>query len=258
MTAPDQRVPLAQREFNRARDYWRIACEFPTDKEEAYPRTAEDAGHAYANGFLNYLTRPTPGIYDGIITPPRHVLEYGCGGGSDTISWMKRGHHVTATDIVPENVTSTRNRAAEYAVAHVGENWFMPKVVLLTESSPLPFADATFDVVSSHGVVHHIVHPLPVLKEFHRVLRPGGRAYVMFYTEHLWATHVATINWLTMSKGLDPHEAFGWCTDGEGTPYSKHYTVLEATKLFQEARFQIVQFVETNKKEFRTFWLEAR
>lgn len=238
MSAPDQRVPLAQREFARAKDYWRIACEFPTDKEEAYPE------HAYANGFLV----PGAGL---------DVLEYGCGGGSDAISWMKRKHRVTATDIVPENVTATRERAAKYLLEHVTENLHAPTILLLTESSPLPFADASFDVVSSHGVVHHIVHPLPVLKEFHRVLRPGGRAYIMFYTEQLWAVHVATINFLTMARGLDPHEAFGWCTDGEGTPYSKHYTVLEATRLFQEARFRITQFVEYNKKEFRTFWLEA-
>ncbi|HWP84728.1 MAG TPA: class I SAM-dependent methyltransferase, partial [Terriglobia bacterium] len=38
----------------------------------------------------------------------------------------------------------------------------------------LPFADASFDGLICNNSFHYYREPLPVLKEFHRVLRPGG------------------------------------------------------------------------------------
>jgi SAM-dependent methyltransferase len=39
----------------------------------------------------------------------------------------------------------------------------------------LPFRDASFDLVFTLSVVPHTAHPLVVMREIHRVLRPGGR-----------------------------------------------------------------------------------
>ena len=39
----------------------------------------------------------------------------------------------------------------------------------------LPFADASFDVVNCRLVIEHVDFPAVVLKEFYRVLKPGGR-----------------------------------------------------------------------------------
>jgi ubiquinone/menaquinone biosynthesis C-methylase UbiE len=41
----------------------------------------------------------------------------------------------------------------------------------------LPFEDASFDGVSSYSLLHHLRHPAEALREFHRVLRPGGFLY---------------------------------------------------------------------------------
>ena len=48
-----------------------------------------------------------------------------------------------------------------------------PHVLGLGEA--LPFRDASFDFVFTLSVVPHTAHPLVVMREIHRVLKPGGR-----------------------------------------------------------------------------------
>jgi SAM-dependent methyltransferase len=45
----------------------------------------------------------------------------------------------------------------------------------------LAFADDTFDMVFSHGVLHHVPDIKQSQREIHRVLRPGGELVVMLY-----------------------------------------------------------------------------
>jgi ubiquinone/menaquinone biosynthesis C-methylase UbiE len=42
----------------------------------------------------------------------------------------------------------------------------------------LPFADASFDVVTAYAFLHHLEDYSKVLREAHRVLKPGGGMYV--------------------------------------------------------------------------------
>lgn len=44
------------------------------------------------------------------------------------------------------------------------------------DAHKLPFASGTFHVVYCRYVLEHVARPVEVLKEMHRVLRPGGRA----------------------------------------------------------------------------------
>ena len=45
----------------------------------------------------------------------------------------------------------------------------------------LPFADDSFDMVFSHGVLHHVPEIKQAQSEIHRVLRPGGELVIMVY-----------------------------------------------------------------------------
>src|SRR5687768_9283331 len=45
---------------------------------------------------------------------------------------------------------------------------------VVTGAERLPFADASFDLVFGHAVLHHIPDPAAAFAEFRRVLRPGG------------------------------------------------------------------------------------
>ena len=63
---------------------------------------------------------------------------------------------------------------------------------------PLPFEDASFDAIAAKDVLEHLDW-IPVLRELHRILRPGGRVAVMsphFTSPAVWVdpTHRAAFS----------------------------------------------------------------
>jgi len=58
-------------------------------------------------------------------------------------------------------------------------------------AAALPFADATFDVVTARHMLYHVPDVTAALKEFRRVLKPGGRFLAVTnsstYMAELWA-----------------------------------------------------------------------
>jgi SAM-dependent methyltransferase len=48
----------------------------------------------------------------------------------------------------------------------------------LMEPDLLPFEDASFDSALMDNVLEHLAEPTALLRELHRVLRPGGRALI--------------------------------------------------------------------------------
>jgi SAM-dependent methyltransferase len=218
---------------DRIRAAWHRAASYPANKEGVY------ADHAKVQDFdLHRNAR---------------VLEYGCGGGSDAMSYLRRECTVWYADIVPENVAAARRRIEQAGLARTsaGQRAYG---LILHESAKVPLPAAYFDVVNAHGVLHHIEDPGPVLSEFRRVLRPSGLLYAMLYTEQLRAKLDAEVRDLMG----DPHrlgeaEAFGWATDGQGVPYARAYTEEEGWALLEAAGFQVVDVMLYNGGDFRTF-----
>ncbi len=102
----------------------------------------------------------------------QRLLEVGCGIGVDSIQLAKRGYQVTAVDLT-ENALSVAERFA----AHRG----VTIDFRLGNAEGLDFPDQSFDAVYSFGVLHHTPDVGRSVAEVHRVLRPGGTAYVMLY-----------------------------------------------------------------------------
>jgi ubiquinone/menaquinone biosynthesis C-methylase UbiE len=101
------------------------------------------------------------------------VLEIGCGTGSDLLQFAKQGALATGVDLTTKHVELARRRVGDLAVVYEADARY------------LPFEDASFDYVYSHGVLHHSDEPEQIVREMFRVLRPGGRINVHVYA--LWS-----------------------------------------------------------------------
>jgi ubiquinone/menaquinone biosynthesis C-methylase UbiE len=112
------------------------------------------------------------------------VLDVGCGQGIDLCEYALCDADVTGIDLTPRHVELAQNHLAELLLAGT---------VLLGDAERLPFGDATFDRVSSNGVLHHTPDMPAALAEMHRVLRPGGRTTVIVYnrdSSHFWVQQI--------------------------------------------------------------------
>jgi SAM-dependent methyltransferase len=102
----------------------------------------------------------------------KDVLEVGCGIATDGINLARSGAHYVGVDPSPEALTLARRRfELERAEGQFAQ----------ASAEELPFDSESFDLVFSHGVIHHLHDTEGAVREFHRVLRPGGTALVMVY-----------------------------------------------------------------------------
>jgi SAM-dependent methyltransferase len=83
---------------------------------------------------------------------------------------LARGCRVTGVDINEHGVRNARALAEARGVAD------RVRFEAVDASQPLPFPDGRFDVVVSNDAMCHIRERSAVLHDWHRVLRPGGRA----------------------------------------------------------------------------------
>jgi len=102
-----------------------------------------------------------------------HVLDLGCGAGTDTLvaaQMVGPEGSVTGIDMTPEMLAKARAAADELGLGNI--------TLVEGEAERLPFADGSFDVVISNGVIDLIPDKEAVFSELYRVLRPGGRLQV--------------------------------------------------------------------------------
>jgi ubiquinone/menaquinone biosynthesis C-methylase UbiE len=105
------------------------------------------------------LGRP-PGRY------PR-APEIGARTGYFTINLLRQGviEHATATDI---------SGGMLRRLAATADDLDLPVETARADAEHLPFDDGSFDLVFGHAVLHHVPDLPAALREFRRVLAPGG------------------------------------------------------------------------------------
>ncbi len=103
----------------------------------------------------------------------REVLEIGLGEGAESEQLIRRGALWSGLDLTPESVDRVRARLSLRDLPH--------REVRQGSVLRIPWPDDSFDIVFSHGVLHHVPEIGRAQSEIHRVLRPGGRLVVMLY-----------------------------------------------------------------------------
>lgn len=111
----------------------------------------------------------------------KRMLEVGVGAGSDFLQFVRAGAKANGIDLTQEGVENVRNRLAVYGLA--------AESLQVANAEKIPFADDSFDLVYSWGVIHHSSDPLAAFREIIRVTKPGGTVKVMVYNlnaVHTW------------------------------------------------------------------------
>lgn len=103
----------------------------------------------------------------------KRVLELGTGHGTESARLIDAGADYVGADFTGESLARLKRRFELHGQRPVG-------LVRMT-GERLGFADASFDLIFSHGVIHHSPNTEAIVAEFRRVLRPGGKAVVMLY-----------------------------------------------------------------------------
>ena len=95
------------------------------------------------------------------------VVDVGCGSGYSLPKLAQRFHpqDLVGVDIDPEMLEAARQEAARAGVS---------VRLLEASSSRMPLPDASADLLFCHQTFHHLVDQEAALKEFFRVLKPGG------------------------------------------------------------------------------------
>ena len=105
------------------------------------------------------------------LRPGDAVLDVGCGSGLDALLAARAigaAGRVSGVDMTPEVVQLARGAARRVGARNV--------TLDVGVAERLPYPDGSFDVVLSNNVVNNCaVDKLAVLREMHRVLKPGGR-----------------------------------------------------------------------------------
>ena len=196
---------------------------------------------------------------DAIDFKDKRVLEIGLGQGADSEQIVRRGAVYSGVDLTEESVNRVKIRFEIKALSF--------ETVKQGSVLSLPFPDSSFDIVFSHGVLHHVPEIKRASAEIARVIRPGGELIAMLYAkrsvnyllsisvfrraallgiymaranpdgiagQHLTNAKAAGIlNYLKLDNFIHKN------TDGPDNPYSKVYSLKDVEKDFPD--FELVR-----------------
>ena len=89
-----------------------------------------------------------------------HALEVGCGGGELLLRVAARCRVAVGLDLSREGLAVARRKAGLR--------------VLMARAEELPMASGSFDALLAQHLIEHLPDPVAALREWRRVLRPGG------------------------------------------------------------------------------------
>lgn len=154
----------------------------------------------------------------------KHVLDVGCGIGTDLTSFALAGAAVTGVDQSQASCVLAHQQVAQYDVNT------RVSITRCPSAAWWPIEANTVDLAWSFGVLHHMPeHEMhQAIRKMHRSLKPGGEIKIMVY--HKWST-----KWFLCMLGLMQPEAQTGC------PIVRAYTRRQGTELLRAAGFENIK-----------------
>ena len=146
--------------------------------------------------------------------PGSKVLDAGCGNGKYTRAMIAAGYHETQAIDLFESAEESGLGDLRYQCASVAE---------------APFQDESFDFICSLSVIFYLDDPADALREFYRLLRPGGKVVISCHSRYSLFTLERVIKrWLKLPSAA----------------HLRHIQFLSAShykKLLEDAGFNVVE-----------------
>ena len=136
------------------------------------------------------------------------ILDVGCGTGANLLLLSKYGQ-AEGVDVSEDALAFCRERGLDQVTLGAGEE--------------MPYEDGTFDLVTAFDVVEHMDDDLAGLREFRRVLRPGGRVLLFV-----------------------PTFMFLWGLQDEVSNHRRRYRLPELRRVLEQAGFEIERSTYAN------------
>ncbi len=175
----------------------------------------------------------------------KRVLEIGPGAGGHSALFAAHG-----ADVISIDLTSARAQATQRKFDLLGDDAVSCRA-MQGDAENLPFADDSFDIVYSNGVLHHTRDTERAIDEVFRVVKPGGRAVIMLYCKsswHYWINMLLCVG-LLKGKAFGDKNWLGKATEWGGketqqiaNPITRCYTHAGIHKLFS-------RFVDINARK---------
>ena len=211
------------------------------------------------------------------VDPGQRVLDVATGRGAVLFPALERvgpAGAAVGVDLAENMVRATNEEAGSRGLG---------TPVRVMDAEQLDFPDNSFDLVYSHGVLHHTPDIERAIAEVHRILKPGGRAVVMLYHRDSYNYRInismlrrAGVHLLKWNAGLklvqlmtgepeaslrehsrrlnsdtsylNSQEFLSQNTDGAGNPLARVYSRWEAANLFRNFSQTKVEIYFLNKR----------
>ena len=194
-----------------------------------------------------------PACIDRLDLFDKRVLEIGLGQGADSEQLIRRGAIWSGLDVTDEAVARVRARLTlrdlPFADLRVGS------------ATAIPAEDGQYDLVFTHGVLHHVPDIGGAQREMRRVLRPDGRLVLMLYARRslnyqvairlvrraallaawparrriatgMLAEHLANAEREGLARYLRMDRFIHASTDGPANPHARVYNLAEVRRDF--------------------------
>ena len=113
----------------------------------------------------------------------KKTLEIGLGQGADSMQLIDRGAIYYGIDLTDESARRVKERFNLFNKAY--------QSIEVANAENIPYHDNLFDVVYTHGVIHHSPAIQKITDEIYRVLKPGGEAVIMLYHKNSFNYYIS-------------------------------------------------------------------